>query len=256
MLRKAVKRKDRKTKAKIDRWTVGVGVATLFVLFLQFVAFGYQGHVLKRTIATMERLGGEQLIASQRPWIYPRLSVASDLTFDEGGANITIAYDLSNAGKTPANSVDLDPRFFLHDFGEITGEYPDQTVVRMPTDAPRKLKELCQANIKVSEGADKFGWMTGDPIFPNMSLSAKFSVSIPKSEIETATRRSVHGLILPYLLINVTYRFLADTKSHYTGMIFILSRRDTTRDIRPSEGNIPATELTLISNPFRSGVAT
>jgi hypothetical protein len=122
------------------------------------------------------------------------------------------------------------------------------------------LIKLCATFAKISEDVAKVDWLSGDPIFPNRDLKSSITITLPKAEIDSARERSAYRHLLPLFIACVVYRFPADTKSHYTGLIFNLFRRDPAspgggREINPDEGNIPAADLLLIPHPFRSGIA-
>lgn len=203
-----------------------------------------------RSAATAERT----LVATQRPWVDIEISVASDLIYDAAGATITFSYVLRNHGNTPATNVVLQPRFFLHDFGEVSEDATAFTIVRPPTDPAAELLKLCKAETISSESAAKAGWLMGHTIFPTNTAPDAMRLTIPRQAIGEAVAQSAHGLVLPYLLTCVVYRFPFDAASRFTGEAFILARRDG-QSIRPADGNIPAANLVLIAQPFRSGMA-
>jgi hypothetical protein len=52
------------------------------------------------------------LIADQRPWIPPNISLVSGLTWHDGAAQFTLLFTLKNTGKTPALFVNVDSEVF------------------------------------------------------------------------------------------------------------------------------------------------
>jgi hypothetical protein len=202
----------------------------------------------------------DTLIATQRPWVWPDVRLASDLVFDDKGATVTFGYTLRNSGNTPALRVEVYPRFFMFDWGEIKNTEPVPTVVRPQTRPDEELLKLCRGAVIFSEQKAKVEFLLGDPLFPNKEIESGVTLNIPKDAVDTATAASGPKLVLPILLFCVTYRYPADTKSHYTGFAFIITRKPINAsgeagDIKPAEGTIPSMALRLLPHPFSSGMA-
>jgi hypothetical protein len=248
------------TDQAIANYTKWVAIFTLFLVLATIALFvsGERNVEVARKSANAARKSADTaertLIATQRPWVDATFDIASDLIFDGEGAHITFNYILANYGNTPAINVDVHPRLIVHDFGEANGEPPNITIVRPATDPAAELLKLCKEQVGASEAMAKSEWLTGDTIFPTNTIRNAVKLSIPKQQIDAAVTRSGHGLILPYLIVCVVYRFPFDSTSHYTGKIWIVRRR-IDGDIRPSEGTIAGAILKAEPHPFRSGLA-
>jgi hypothetical protein len=85
-----------RTKLK-DPMTLFTAILALATLSLVWVA-ALQWNTLEKT--------DETLRAAQRPWIkYSDIQIASPLTYNENGMNITLRFFLKNTGTSPAQNV-------------------------------------------------------------------------------------------------------------------------------------------------------
>jgi hypothetical protein len=205
-------------------------------------------------------IANKTLTATQRPWIYPVISVGSNMLINDDGATITFGYTLKNSGNTPAINVDVYPRFFAFQFGKVTGTPPNFTVEIPQTDVAVDLVKFCNEQTVSSEMKANVSWLSGDPIFPDRELRSAVIVTIPKAEIDAAREQSDYKSFTPVLLFCVTYRSPFDTKSHHTGLAFQLFRSDPAsaggaREFSPDDKLTLLGQLRLIPNPFRGGVA-
>lgn len=255
----------------------GYDKANLIILCLTFVAAiaaatftGGQLREMQKVYAPIKEsanaakdsadVASKTLIATQRPWIYPEVRIGSGLVLNDEGAKITFRYILKNSGNTPAINVEVHPKFFAFQFGKVSGAPPNFVVEIPQTDAASELIKLCNDTAAVSEATAKINWLSGDPVFPGRDLENGVTITIPKPEIDSARAQSAYKSLIPVLLFCVTYRFPFDTKSHHTGLIFQLYRKDAAsaggaREFSVTDSIVPQDQLVLMPNPFRSGIA-
>jgi hypothetical protein len=271
---KAVKAQSEAAKPFWEKATTDpVAAFTLFLVIFTAVlsAVGViQLNMLNRAETVAEKsaqaakdsadVASKTLIATQRPWVYPEVSVRSDLAFNDEGAKVTFGYVLRNSGNTPATNVEVHVKFFAFQFGKVTGD-ADNFVIEIPqTDVAAELTKFCNHQTVASEEMAKGNWLSGSPIFPGRDLIEAVAATIPKAEIDAAREQSAHQSLIPVLLFCVTYRFPFDTKSHHTGLIFQLFRSDQEnagypRELQPNDRFVPQGHLQLLPYPFRSGIA-
>jgi len=205
-------------------------------------------------------VANKTLTASQRPWIFPDVSVGSDLSINDDGAKVTFEYVLKNSGNTPALAVEVYPKLFAFQFGKISGDPPNLTVNVPQTNAAAELAKFCAALTESSEMLAKANVSKGDPIFPGRELRGALNITMPKAEIDAAREQSGPDILSPVLLFCVTYRTPFDNKSHRTGLVFTLVKREPSAagGLRPFTADdklIPRELLELHPFPFHSGEA-
>src|SRR5580700_6876340 len=94
---------DSAAKDQFDTNTLRLGIATVVVAFLQFVAIGVQAVFLwfafkaakyaVNAAETQAKIADRALIASERAWVSVDIQITSDLTFDsQGSAQIGFSF--------------------------------------------------------------------------------------------------------------------------------------------------------------------
>jgi hypothetical protein len=118
--------------------------------------------------------------ATSRAWVWPKVTVGSDLVFDEKGATITFAYSLKNGGNTPALNTWPSMRFFAFDFGKFDPAEPfNPSLFRPQTKPSAEVRKFCQNHAKLTEEVPvEIG--RGDPILNGEALDSAVTITIPK----------------------------------------------------------------------------
>ncbi len=167
------------------------------------------------------RTSANQLQASERPWITVDASIATDLVYLSGTANISIRFVLTNYGHSPAINVSVHPELFP-----------------MPTDIMKRQKDICR------DDRDNFGpgSAAANSIFPTHKEEVTFGLTIgPDIRLPS----TMEGRMMPELTGCVTYDSSFDNKVHQTGFLYSLGRIDPTE---PRNHAIPIN----IDTPIRS----
>ena len=100
---------EEERKASTDRWTIRLTVALVSATLLQFLALGYQGYWLRRTVRTAERTANA-IEGIERPYFV--LEKLSDFTIGpESVHRVFLTYAFMNLGRTPALVDDLQADF-------------------------------------------------------------------------------------------------------------------------------------------------
>ena len=182
----------------------------------------------------------ETLRAAQRPWIkYSDIQIASPLTYNENGMNITLRFFLKNTGTSPAQNV------FPHVF--ITSNMRN---LLDPGEQRRKCEAVRQRPARAIEAG--FTYFPGDD-----PIAQDIGVSIPKEEIENAIAlwRTDLPFVFPVIMGCINDRFpFGAGESHQTGFIFRLSHivggppNPALVGIDTSLGDIPQSDLRLTIN--------
>ena len=240
-------------------FTFWLVIATAVLGLIAIIQLGYleRAEILSAQAAKAAKdsadTARDTLIATQRPWVGIEVSVGSDLIFNKDGAKFTTSYTLANSGNTPALNVEIVPTFFLFDWGKVSDTNPN-VMERQQTRPDNELRKLCRGAVASSERKTSVEWLLGDSIFPGKELTSAVTQTIAQADFEREGRISSSGIALPMIMLCVTYRYPADTKSHYTGVAYIITRKKG-GDIKPKEGTIAANDLQLIPQPFSSGMA-
>jgi hypothetical protein len=248
------------TIASYTKWLVIFTGALALATILLFVS-GERGVDVARGTAEAAKetadVANRTLAATQRAWMHGEFTSYGDLVFGDAGMKLAIRYKLYNSGNTPATNVKVQPKLLLFKTG---GKASDGKIIPQ-TDAASELLAFRKRNAEASQQMAQGEYLMGETVFPNRPLSGGFSdLGVPKSEIDDPSARGPDGIILPVLLICVTYRFPSDVKSHYTGYIYLVHASDPSspggmRQINPDQRLVPSGDVRFLPNPFRSGIA-
>ena len=176
-------------------------------------------------------IASRNLIASNRPWISIDPIIASDVTWPEEGARITIKFKLKNIGHAPADIVvPITSSIYLMTPGHM--------------DPAGRQKQLC--------AAPKFPYRGpfGFTIFPDETDDSEANIElIVRKDIDTAFYRNNGQTveITPTLVGCVKYRYMLDDE-HQTGFIRMLSWINPAQPSRlsgfdPTKGTVPMAQI-------------
>jgi hypothetical protein len=238
--------------AKPERLTA---ISTFFIFLATAVAVGV-GIAQWRALRSTDNAIREQLIASNRAWIDVEIELIGDLLMEPDAARVTIKYGLKNYGTAAATDVFFEPKFVLHDWGELEGKAPNIRVLRGPTHIEDDLFAFCEQERrgKGSTPLNKTNWLGGTAIFPTKEASGKIRPHIQLTDItKAAAQRRDDPHFWPYLITCAIYRFPTDTDAHYTGRAYELLKRDGGW-FRPNE-NVALGNLRLEPVGFYGGSA-
>lgn len=177
----------------------------------------------------------DQMSADQRPWIYPRLSLAGPLTWAIGKqAQIRLFVSLKNAGHSPAKNVVL--KFEAHPLTKeiIFNSIPEQ-------------ERLCEAARKEADRDS----LSGRYLFPNEVDEGGASAN---SEVTNAWPSETNAIFR--LVGCVDYTFTSDSRIHgQTGFSYELARVTDggahRAGFNPDAGAVPEHEMVLKSDFFK-----
>jgi len=107
----------------------------------------------------------DQLELEERPWVDATITIDGPFEFNVNGVNAHLKFTLKNTGKSPAQSVDVNPILLIGGkIGNASG-YRDQA---------------CKDAARVSNRLPQFGMV----LFPNIPFEQQYSFGIGKEEIE------------------------------------------------------------------------
>jgi hypothetical protein len=234
------------------------------IAFAQYTVYNRQAGIMDKQadIATKQNdIAERSLLATERAWIWPTISVGGDLIFTkEGGGQIVFDYVLENTGNTPALDTEVQVKMFPLFWGRVVDKDRPQQHILPQSYIPGELQDFCRGIVAQNDKMHESGFSHGDPIFPNKKLIGRHGAIMGAASVDEGTQLA-NGQIQPVLLFCVSYRFPVDKKSHYTGLAFILAKvpeapnDKSGMSIVPAEGTIPANRVDLIPQPFRSGDA-
>jgi hypothetical protein len=152
------------------------------------------------------RINRDLLIATQRPWVSARLTIAGDLIYrDDGAAVLPITCTLKNIGRTPATSV--WPRIR----GVLQGPAGKNNV---------GLQRLFMAEIRQSDDISR---QFGHIIFPNQEIPVETAIILLNDEIKASQAAEAEREILQIAVIGfVEYQFTFPDQPRETGFIYMV----------------------------------
>ena len=218
--------------------TAGLGIIAIYQ-----ISFLRRGEQISANTAQAAKDSADAaknaLIATQRAWIRPKLSITSPLTFDQNGASTAVGVEVVNVGNTPALSV--TPHIWMMALTSA-GPYPWQ-------EQQRRCSEIRRG-----------GFALGFTLFPGEKFptergigSYSLGVNTTRDEIERALPASRDGKFVSlYVYGCIDYRFPTDQAIHHqTGFVLQLGKRGG--PISPDDGTVPLGELMLTDSGLGIG---
>ncbi|HEV3414314.1 MAG TPA: hypothetical protein VG101_17665 [Puia sp.] len=186
-------------------------------------------------------LNREIFLSSERPWIPAKLTVAGPLRYDARGLTISLAFHLSNIGKSPAKNVWVDFRFVAPIIGR--GNFDPIALQR-----------------EISEQFRKRPPMLGHSVFPGEEITQIISTAMSQADL-TACMEKI-SCIMPLVVGVIGYNNVFEEGQHQTGFIYEVRRSERQREISiikkrspsaifPDEGDILADDVRL--NNYMAG---
>jgi hypothetical protein len=197
---------------------VATAVIALFTLTLWWTTRGLLRVGVINTRHTEKSI--ELLVADQRPWVSADISLASGLTMDVNGLNVTLSFALKNTGRSPALNVRVVPEIY-------------------PMIAPNPDPVGRQKAIADQEAGREATERWGITIFPGDRIHLNISITLSHEEIRrydawfTDANATNSSLFLPSLLIlgSIAYRSVITSEHLQTGFIRQLEAFDKARSI-------------------------
>jgi hypothetical protein len=203
-------------------------LGTAVIFYCQLVVFRETDHTLTRT-----------MIAANRAWIRPVATIGGPLVFDQNGASVTIDFQMTNIGQSPATNVAVHAWL-------IVNQSPME-------EQKRRCDEIRRRPV----------WL-GYSLFPGEQFPASmnvggFGVSASASPAEIAKAMEVFVDQKPLFLFIVgcvDYSFATDAKNHHqTPFIFNLTRTPPAMFIRPEDKSVEKSGLMLADALMGHGTA-
>lgn len=238
--------------AQSDGWAIRIGIATVVILFGQFLMFRWQLNAMrdgvrdagdaaraaKSTAETAEKqvvLARDDFTATHRPWIaLTNAGITAPMTWDgAGNAHVSLVFVVKNLGHSPALRVSVMPKIYpLIGPGNI-----------------REQQEVYKASVNSQNDPDPWGYA----LFPGQEMTQQVSVTIAAEDI--AAMRSQAGFpmafMLPTILGFIEYQFtFGEPKSHFTQFVYVIHRRQPEGGllaIDTKAGDIPVGEMQLVT---------
>jgi hypothetical protein len=218
-------------EARRERWKLRIEVATLIAIAVYaFMAYRQWDAMRDAAVATKKsaEIAEKTLLATQRPWVYVRMEIKSDLTFTGTGSKIDILYSIINVGHSPAVDVHLSIKMF-----------PSIAFGRQ-----REIEEsVCSKENWVPSLQNILG---GSVLFPN----EEHTVIFPTQEDISGVNKTAGIVLFPEIIGCVTYRFAGGEPIHTTRFIAHLKifdprNPDFVTGIPAEIGTVPSSQLRL-----------
>ncbi len=179
------------------------------------------------------RIASEQMELSQRPWLQVAGRVSGPLYYNVNGANLQIAYIITNTGNTPAVHVRFEARFHMMSFTTSKQELPARTRDR-----------LCESIVKR-------GPMYSETLTPHSQMDERVTTTISQDDLNKAKAKGPPLLIAhPMFCVAYESEFMPD-QHYYTGIYFDLYTIGTNPQGEPYQrvpdlfADVPAEKLIL-----------
>jgi len=159
------------------------------------------------------QISRELFITEQRPWIDIDADTYSSLTWDKRGAHLSIMFQLTNVGRSPATDVRFEASGF------VVGSANPEPITA--------LRIYCE-DITSQHNEPK---ALGTTVFPGKPSSVNFGLTILREEI-IANLVNQPDWFVPMIKTCVTYRGAGFTDIKYTGRLYVLAaKHDTDRSV-------------------------
>jgi hypothetical protein len=154
-------------------------------------------------------LAKDALVATQRPWITVEAKIASGLSRNVNGFNVSVHYLMENVGNTPALYVHPDQKIFLG-----SGTFSLQNEMKIFSENVR----INASRVPIDQRRHP-----GTFIFPNRKFEITVTSTGTQADIDAAAAGSPDQGFLIYIFSVVQYISPVDQKWHQTGAIYELT---------------------------------
>src|ERR1017187_1808446 len=192
-----------------------------------WVARGTLKIIERQTKTTEDNV--EAFVHSQRPWISVRTALASPLTYDENGAQITLKIEVKNVGQMPAMGVFIFPAIYID---SVPGKLSP----------PAERARMCEQMRKIRQ--------IGQAIFPGEPAVYHMAISAPVSDVEAGCatifkdKAAEARMFGAKIIVVVGYGTALDKDaSYHTAAIYDLHRREPGRGDEPFSLKMETTPL-------------
>jgi hypothetical protein len=224
-------RKTSRDRARCSERREWIRLVFEVAAFAVLVCYAWQTHIqaeanrkAAEAALTSAQTAERQLVLSERPWVKIESvpGPTKPLTYDDGGANLTLKFALRNVGHSPAGSVRIE-------------------VAAYPLGAPTRSQDYVAEQKKLCDPirADKPNpHEPGYRLFPGDLMMEEIGFSIHKNEIDQTIEKISAAIqkrlspsetsFIPVIVGCVDYRFdFAPDEHHQTPFIFrLLNKRD------------------------------
>jgi hypothetical protein len=202
----------------------------LFIFLLALFAFFAWDEAARGTKAMQGELN--VLRADERPWVFAKVSLPwSPLVVKDDGAEIVLAFFLSNTGKAPARSVNIDGDLFY-----ATGD-----------------SLQTESHLRSCDALRNRGTLAGAALFPNQEDQRNHAFTMDADGVKNWRNGKSESPGALMVAGCIDYVSGADTTHHQTNFIYQLNRPGPNRTILPIDsapGQIAASDLSLVANPY------
>ena len=137
---------------------------------------------------------------SHRPWLVVKATVASPLTYDAQGANITIHYSIANIGNSPAIGIWVWPEFYI-----LNGTKPAGMIER-----ERICKELVARTTKF-----------GQIVYPGQWIESNHEIHVSRADLDDSVRY-FHDFFDSEIVDCIAYHANFSQEAYYTANSYSL----------------------------------
>lgn len=225
--------------ARIGWWQLLFSVAGLSTLVATVIytaqAVAIANQQVNAALKSNELMNAAR-IDEQRPWVKFSAKVIDDLRFGADGAEVTIAFETQNVGRTPATTVWIHAGMVVPAVG--VDWFNESALLRKQIEFVRIAPPFDMGHI----------------LFPGDLVVQHHTVTVSRDVLDRAMQ--VTEFISPRIYVVVAYGSSLDVGRHYTATVYNVRRTNRPREesvkknrapdaIFPDEGNIAARDLVL-----------
>ena len=165
---------DIQQREKTEHWNRIIGIATIFILVIQAIAFWIQAREMRRSVNEMKaatQTGRDTLAAEQRPWVKLKVDLGK-LPFHDGlDWHFHFVPNMTNMGRTPAVRAQFHAHVipFMDDY-----QSPDKSAIVKRTNVAEELRKWTE-NIS-SRVEDITSGFFGSLLFPDDHVQGDYGV--------------------------------------------------------------------------------
>jgi hypothetical protein len=239
-----------------DFWTRLAAIVSVFGVIILVAYTYFTRGLLEKTTEGVDQsrvqaqAALQQLEASERPWVFPTMSIESPLTFlANGRARISLRFTLENIGHSPA-WVRIIPGALQPFDVDSAAPAPEGTCA-----------QLYQKGVDPSDtyGSPKEPKM--EPlVLPGKQVQEEWDVDAAAKDISAAVRHAeahkIAGIAAFFVVGCLDYASRIPAKRYQTGFVFLISKiqpqiskiHSPNPFFLPSDGSVPIPSMNLVWN--------